>query len=126
MSIKDIQNKFQFPSDFEQPKSHEDVVKVFNAFGFYNGRMIAGSKSLYRQNNPKDMIVFNANIIIEGYGKVFYGDINITEDSETLKKIADALNTVLYILFEHSARFGQENRPIKELIIDSVWNTNDK
>tara|TARA_Y100000310_G_scaffold246228_1_gene251417 strand:+ start:920 stop:1309 length:390 start_codon:yes stop_codon:yes gene_type:complete len=124
---KDIQKEygFQFPSEFKQPESHEDVVKVFNAFGFYNGRMIAGSKSHYRKEHPDDMIVFNANIIMEGFGKVFFGDINITEDYKILKKIANALNTVLYILTESTARFDQENRPIKELIVDSIWNTNE-
>ena len=59
------------------------------------------------------------------YGKVWFGDLNLTEDYKTLKKIAESLNTTLYILWEMDARFGEEDKPIDELIGKAVWNTDE-
>ena len=60
-----------------------------------------------------------------GYGKVWYGDLNLTEDYKTLKKIAESLNTDLYVLWEMDARFGEEMKPLNELLDKAVWNTTE-
>ena len=58
-------------------------------------------------------------------GKVWFGDLNLTEDYVILKSIADSLNTILYILWEMDGRFGEENKSIDELIKKSAWNTDE-
>ena len=59
------------------------------------------------------------------YGKVWYGDLNLTEDYLVLKDIAKSLNSTLYVLWESDGRFGEENKSIDELIKKAVWNTTD-
>jgi hypothetical protein len=59
------------------------------------------------------------------YGKVWYGDLNLTLDYIVLKSIADTLDTKLYVLWEMDARFGEETKPLNELIEKSVWNTTE-
>ena len=115
----------EYSSDFEPTLSVMEIQKHFDAHGFYDARMIGGSKSFYRKEYPDDLIVFNANVLISGYGKVWYGDLNITQDYIILKSIADSLNTTLYILWEMDGRFGEENKSIVELIEKSVWNTTE-
>ena len=127
MTIKDLQNKIiQYPSDFKPLESINDIQRIFEAHEFYDGRMIAGSKWQYSKNHPKDLVVFNANVVMREYGKVFYGDINLTEDYKMLKRIAKCLNETLYVLWEFDARFGKENTPIEELIERAVWNTGEE
>jgi hypothetical protein len=87
--------------------------------------MIGGSKMGYSDQHPDELIVFNANVLMPGYGKVWYGDLNLTEDYLVLKDIAKSLNTTLYVLWEMDGRFGKENRPIDELVEKAVWNTDE-
>lgn len=120
---KDIQDKtYQFPSDFEAPESTKDIQQIFGAHGLINGRMITASKSSYRKQNPDNLVVFNANIIMR-IGKVFYGDLDITKDYEILKEISKCLDTTLYVLWEMDARFGAEQQSIDALKNKAVWNT---
>jgi hypothetical protein len=115
----DIQFEYnQFPSEYVQPEN--DILKVFEQNGFYNGRMISGSKSGYRNMHPNNKVVFNANVITKSKGKVWYGDIDITIDEENLKKIANEIKEDLYILYEMDARFGTENSSIETLIKKAV------
>jgi len=112
-----------YPSDWKPPNTITDIQKIFEAHNFFDGRMIGGSKTHYRKEHPDDLIVFNANVITKTYSKVFYGDINLTEDFDTLRKIAKCIGEPLYVLSEMSARFGNEDRPIEELLAESIWNT---
>ena len=104
----------------------QEVQQFFNAHSFHNGRMIGGSKSGYRNMHPDDLIIFNANVLMPGYGKVWYGDLNLTEDYLVLKEIAQNLNTELYVLREMDGRFGEEDKSLDELIKKSVWNTTEE
>ena len=125
MFDKTIELTGEYPSDFKPTVPVKEVQKYFDAFEFYDARMIGGSKMFYREEHPDDLIVFNANVLMPGYGKVWYGDLNLTEDYKTLKKIAESLNTDLYVLWEMDGRFGEENKPFDELIDKAVWNTNE-
>jgi len=87
--------------------------------------MIGGSKSGYRNMHPDDLIIFNANVLMPGHGKVWYGDLNLTEDYLVLREIAQNLNTELYVLRESHARFGEEDKSLTELIKKAVWNTDE-
>jgi|AACY02.5.fsa_nt_gi hypothetical protein len=77
------------------------------------GRMISGSKSGYRNTNPKNFAIFNANICTRA-GKVWFGDIDLTLQKAKLQEIAQSLNETLYVLYEMDARFENENSPLLE------------
>jgi hypothetical protein len=114
-----------YPSDFKPTMSVMEIQKHFDAHGFHDARMIGGSKSFYRKEHPDDLIVFNANVLMPNYGKVWYGDLNLTQDYIILKSIADTLDTTLYVLWEMDGRFGLETKPLNELLDKAVWNTTE-
>ena len=94
------------PSEFTR---NIDYDKIFSNHKLYMGRMISGSKSYYQETHPKNVAVFNANIVTKKAGKIWYGDLDITLDFDQLKDIADELKQDLYILREMDARFENEN-----------------
>ena len=79
-----------------------------------NGAMISGSKSGYIQRNPKNMAIFNANIIAMGAkpDKIWYGDFDVTLSLEKLKTLAEAIGTEVRVLREMDARFEYDEKPI--------------
>ena len=115
----------EYPSDFKPSVSVQEIQQHFEAYKFYDGRMIGGSKTGYRNMHPDDLIIFNANVLMPGYSKVWYGDLNLTEDYLVLKDIAKSLNSTLYVLWEMDGRFGEENKPFDELIAKAVWDTTE-
>ena len=78
----------------------------------YSGRMVAGSKGRYKNNNPDHLVVFNGNILIGGT-KVWYGDMNLssTEDICKMRSLATLLGEEVHLLSEMDARFGLEDTP---------------
>lgn len=100
----------QFPSEF---LSDGDIYQIFMSNNLMTGRMISGSKSGYMEQYPDNLVVFNANIVIESRGKIWHGDLDITRDYENLEKVAEALEEPLYILREMDARFENENAGFK-------------
>jgi len=86
---------------------HEEIVKMLG----YPGKMISGSKSGYIHLYPKNLTIFNANVIINNE-KIWYGDIDITLSKETLIELALFYNEDLYILYEMDARFENETSPV--------------
>ncbi len=100
----------QYPSEF---LSDGDIYQIFMSNHLMTGRMISGSKSSYYDEHSDNLIVFNANIIIETRGKVWHGDLDVTVDYENLEKIAETLEEPLYILREHDARFENEDAGVK-------------
>lgn len=48
------------------------------------GRMISASKSGYQLRHPNNIVIFNANIAIVGYNKIWYGDLDLTADKDLL------------------------------------------
>ena len=125
MTNKTITLTEPYPSDWKPDMIVEGIQQYFESHSLYVARMIGGSKMGYRTEHPDDLIVFNANVLIPDYGKVWYGDLNLTQDYILLKSIAESLDTTLYILWESDGRFGEERKPIDELIKKSVWNTTD-
>lgn len=104
----------------DKPKSEfladPDCYVIFETNGLSLGRMISSSKSTYCKEHQGDLVIFNANIITKTHGKVWYGDLNVNEDFDNLKNVADQIDEDLYILMEGDARFGYEKQPIKDLI----------
>jgi hypothetical protein len=82
---------------------------VLNYLG-WNGKMISGSKSGYRDNHPDNLVVFNANVCV-GLEKVWYGDLDITLSKDTLINLSKELGDVVFVLYEMDGRFGYESDP---------------
>mgnify|MGYP003672105940 FL=1 len=125
MINKTIKLAGEYPSDFKPDMIVEGIQQYFVSHGLHMARMIDGSKWQYDEEHPEELVVWNANIMMLDYGKVWYGDLNLTQDYMLLKSIADALDTTLYVLWESDGRFGEENKSIDELIKKSVWNTTE-
>ena len=125
MIDKTIKLAGEYPSDFKPSVAVQEVQQVFEAYNFFDGRMIGGSKTGYSGLHPDDLIIFNANVLMPGHGKVWYGDLNLTKDYLVLREIAQNLNTELYVLWESDGRFGLETKPLNELFDKAVWNTDE-
>ena len=94
----------------------KNMEEIFIKKGFMPGRLISGSKSWYRSQFPDNEVYFNANIFIPGEGKIWYGDLDITRDYETLEEIASLLKEDLFILSEMDGRFENEDLSDGEII----------
>lgn len=75
------------------------------------GRMISWSKSEYLRSHPNNVVVFNANVCADP-GKIWFGDLDITRDSEKLQQLADELDQMVYVLHEMDGRFENETQPL--------------
>jgi hypothetical protein len=107
----DVQNNYwQMPTEF---RSDGDLYKLFAKHGFIMSRMISGSKSGYKEKYPDNKVVFNANIVTESRGKIWFGDLDLTLDTAQLMNVARELKEPLYVLREMDARFENENQPFK-------------
>ncbi len=119
-------------------RSEEYAAKAVEILGM-NGRLISQSKGSYLNANPKNIVVFNANICIVDSApisdlraligwispkhtteKIWFGDIDVTRDVLKLQKLADELGTCVYVLREHDARFANEDSPRLEKAVVKV------
>jgi hypothetical protein len=85
------------------------------------GRLISGSKGSYRYSHPAHVVVFNANIVVEGHGKVWHGDVDLSlpESEEALLELARAVGGKrVHLLYESDARFENESAPRTD---HAVW-----
>lgn len=101
--------KLPFPSEF-LPKGTASEKTAQSHLGAM-GRMVSGSKSIYLYDNPKNCVVFNANICTKEDGKIWYGDLDLTVEHDSLRKLAKELKKTVYVLPEHAARFDKERAP---------------
>jgi hypothetical protein len=62
--------------------------------------MISASKLGYRQRNQNNIVVFNARISLLGEGIIWWGDLDITKEEESLKRVAKEIGKPLYVLYE--------------------------
>lgn len=92
--------------------------------GLNLGRMISFSKSGYREKYPDNEVYFNCNIFVLGEGKVWYGDIDVTKDRDSLESISREIGKDLYILREMDGRFENEKLDDSEIIRRSVCKIN--
>ena len=90
---------------------NSEETKLFNKLLGSCGRMISGSKTLYKKAHKKNVVIFNANIVDSNGVKMWYGDIDVTKDEERLLAIGEVLNKDFYLLYEMDARFDNEQRP---------------
>lgn len=83
---------------------------VENILG-HSGKMVSASKGRYSWNFPKNFVVFNSNLFTEEGEKIWYGDIDITNDESKLVDLSKALDKKLFVLYESDGRFENENTP---------------
>jgi len=102
----------------------EKIHDIFNEYKLYSGRMISHSKSFYWEQHPYNTVIFNANIIAKNeegnFIKIWWGDIDLSEEGDSVKEIAKELDTTLYVLYEMDGRFENEENP---KLNDNTWNT---
>lgn len=101
-------------------KINGSLFEEFTNKGLHPGRMISGSKSMYRKMYPNNTVVFNGNVFTENRGKVWYGDLDLTRDLEKLEEIANVANEDLYILTESTGRWERGGRD--ELYFKEIQN----
>ena len=101
-------------------KINGELFEIFTKKGLNPGRMISGSKSLYLRMYPNHTVIFNGNIFTEKRGKVWWGDLDLTRDTEILEEIANEAQENLYILPESSGRWERGDR--KELYLSEIQN----
>lgn len=95
-------------------EKHLEIQEIFKNNSLISGRIISYSKSGYREKHPDNIVVFNANIFTER-GKVWWGDLDLTKESEILQKIATESGETLYVLRELDGRFENEKRKFSEV-----------
>lgn len=96
-----------FPSDFKPKGSTPEKIAEYHLGSM--GRMVGGSKSIYRHDNPDHMVIFNANILTKQNGKIWHGDLDITKDLSVLREMAEDLERSVFVFYEMDARFGKED-----------------
>lgn len=103
-----MKNQKPFPSDFKRNETPNEYWAE-KIIGFM-GRMIGGSKSIYRYDNPDNLVIFNANIATKEDGKIWHGDLDLTKDHSKLMELVEKIG-LFYIFYESDLRFGKEENP---------------
>lgn len=83
--------------------NRRQLLEIFEKNGLPHSRMISGSKTFYMAQNPTHQVVFNASIYEDGKS-IWWGDLDLTLDSEKLQNIVKELNTNLHVVREGDAR----------------------
>lgn len=101
-------------------KYKKDILNIFSLREIGLGRILSESKSQYKSSHPEDHVLFNANIFTLEDGKIWYGDINLTQEYNILQIIAEKLDKDIYILSELDGRFENEFLPKEKIIRNSI------
>lgn len=73
------------------------------------GRLISGSKSSYQTAHRDHRVLFNACIFDEKGQEVWFGDIDLTEEEDKLKKVAAKIGKIT-VTPEHPFRWDGLNK----------------
>ena len=87
------------------------LEEALKNFPLHMGAMLGPSKSGYAYSHKSDLVIFNANVCTKEFGKIWHGDLNVTESQEHLHKLADDAGVDIYVLNEMDARFQFEENP---------------
>ena len=85
--------------------------EIINKHLGFPGVMLSGSKNAPKSKFGTHLVVWNSNIVVEGYGKVWYGDFDITRDEKILQAVARDLGRRIYVLREMDGRFENDKSP---------------
>jgi hypothetical protein len=100
-----------------------DNYHMFENEGLRIGRMVSGSKSAYRDKHPENEVYFNANVFNSKGEKIWYGDLDLTIESEKLDIIAESLGEKLFVLREMDGRFENESLSEIKVMQKAVYTT---
>ncbi|HLL74862.1 MAG TPA: hypothetical protein VK421_06320 [Pyrinomonadaceae bacterium] len=87
-------------------EQHEIDEIIYDELGMA-GAMVSGSK----RARPGQEVVWNANLILDGPGKCWFGDVDLIQSADALQRIAERTGRKVYVLREHDARFETEKNP---------------
>ena len=91
-----------------------EVVAAIESHIGPHGRMISSSKTRYQHRYPTRLVVFNANLLVDGR-KLWWGDLDVTDSAPSLRRLADELSAEVHVLNEHDGRFhGRDSAPLVE------------
>lgn len=93
----------------------QTAFKAFLRKNLACGRLVSYSKSRYRDQNPNNIVMFNANIFVEDLGKIWYGDLDLTVSESDLRDIATEIGKPLYILREMDGRWTNDELDIRQI-----------
>lgn len=96
---------------------------AFEAEGLATGRMVSRSKSAYREKHPENEVYFNANVFNSSGEKIWYGDLDLTLEAESLERIAESLGEKLFVLREMDGRFENESLSEIKVMQKAVYTT---
>ena len=82
-------------------------------------RLLSLSKGGYLEEHPGHAAVFNANVCL-GPDKVWWGDIDLTDEEDRLVTLAVATGETVTLLYERDGRFRNEDEPLIENAVYSV------
>lgn len=108
-----------------------------HAFLGPKGAFLSESKIRYREKNPENIVLFDANVCfvhknVENrfFGflkkttytaeKIWWGDFDLTENWKAIKNLALATGNTVVLLYEMDARFNYEDNPRWENYIYKV------
>ena len=95
----------------------DSILEVFSKYKLHHGRVI-GSKTMYCNKHPNNIIIFNAYIYNNKKRMVWYGDLDLTKNAKTLEKIRQELKIKeLHIFTETDGAYGYGTR--NKIIINS-------
>ena len=77
-----------------------------------HGRQLSGSKNAYRAEHPGDAVLFNACIFDARGTEIWFGDLNLRVDADTLQAVAEELG-VVYVTPELPYRWTGLPKPRK-------------
>lgn len=98
----------------------KEILNVFSYFGMTSGRILSEHKSEYKKLYSTDHILFNANVFTLEEGKIWYGDINLTQEYNLLQSISEQLDRDIYILNELDGRYDNEFLPSSKIIEKAI------
>jgi hypothetical protein len=99
--------------------SARDAAAVRETLG-HPGRMIASSKSGYRELNPTNVAVFNSDVVLSPRKKAWGGDMDVTLSEPKLLELARRTGSIVYVLYEGDGRFYTDERPLLEDAVFSI------
>lgn len=89
---------------------NERATEAAAAIGLNNARLITASKSSYHRSYHAHLVAFNSTISDDDGHGLWWGDLDVTLDEQSLIALARALSQTLHVLYEHT-RLGEELIP---------------
>lgn len=85
--------------------TEEKELQAFEALGMC-GAMLSGSKTGYEMRNPNHVVFYNANLYDPAANKLWFGDLDLTDQIETLQGLASKIGEPIFVTREAPFRFN--------------------